>query len=135
MKRKPTIKDVVKRYHELKAQKDALAAKHKEELAPVNEQINKMEVLGATLLAEGGADSIKTDAGTIYMSTITKYSVEDMAEYCDYLATMDAEDIMGCISKSISSEAANAYVDENNTLPPGVKVASFRKTNFRKPTK
>ena len=129
---------LVKKYIEIR---DFLAAKAEERDAadkPYREAMTAIEGALAIEMDRLQCDSIKTEFGTPYRSTIVTPKVTDrdkfMQAVVDDVVDFGAEaESLKFFTAAISKEAVKAYMEDHaDALPPGVEVTSFKKLNIRR---
>lgn len=75
---------LISAYIKLRDAKQELTAKHREELAPYNERLGKIEGIIQLKLQEDGLSSFKTKSGTAFTSTKTSYKIDSLEEVWEY---------------------------------------------------
>ena len=114
----PTIKQVVEGYVRLRDHKKELQAQHKEQLAPINEKMEQMEGWLMRELNRENAESVRTEAGTVFKHTRTSSSVSDWDATLAYIIEHNAWHVLERrVSKTAIEEMA-----ENGEEVPGVKL-------------
>ena len=122
----PNVDDVVDGYLRLRDKKKGIVARQKEELAPLNDKMKKMEAwLQAWLHLQGG-QNMKTKHGTVYLATTTKVKVEDRDVFFDFVR---ANDMWAMLTSNVSKDAIEEFIESTGDVPPGVSVS--RETNAR----
>lgn len=123
------IDTLVQKFRELRDKKKEIEDRHKTELAPYNQLIDEINAALFNRLQAAGAESIKTAHGTAYTSTTKSYSIEDPEAYRMWTQANKIED---AYENRPSKSFIDNYVENTNTLPPGIKVSSYTKINVRK---
>lgn len=106
--------------------------RHKTELAPLKEL---QDMLGGWLqsaLDKAGADSIKSLAGTAYKTQKFTASLADPKAFMDFVIENALFDLM---DRKANVTAVKEYVEQNGSLPPGVKLSAIETVGVRRPTK
>lgn len=104
--------------------------RHKNELAPYNEALERMENLLLAQLNQLGASSIKTAHGTVYKSSRTSSPVADWPLFLDYIRKHEEWDLLERrASKSAVEQFKSLHEDE---LPPGVDWREEITVNIRR---
>lgn len=106
-----------------------IEAKHKLELAPLKEAMEKVEDRVYSLLAQSGLDSAKTENGTAYITESSSVTVADKSAFMDFIRENDAFDFLDV---KANKTAVNAYLETNQALPPGVNINRKTKVGFRR---
>lgn len=116
---KPKIDAVVAAYIKLRRGKEEIKARHKEELAPINDQMQKLENwLHRELLAQG-VDSFKTKMGTAFVQKNTSVTV---AEWDVTLPFIQEHELWDMLEARVSKSAVQDYIESTKEVPPGVNV-------------
>lgn len=124
--------DVNKRaaqYVKLRDKVKQITEKHKEELAPYNDLMARMRGEFVGFLHDTKQESAKTSSGTIYLTTKSTASLEDADAFMRHVIGTEAWDLL---DRRANSSAVKAYIDENNTLPPGVKFSQVVDVGVRR---
>ncbi len=122
----PNVDDVVSGYLRLRDEKKRIAKRQKEELAPLNAKMKKIEAwLQAWMHLQGG-QNMKTKHGTVYLSTTTSAKVEDRNVF---FAFVRDNHMWAMLTSNVSEDAVEEYIESTGDVPPGVSVS--RETNAR----
>ena len=150
-----TTDQIVAKYVAVRDEKKALSEKHSAELAPYNK---KLEILEQALLASlnaQNADSVKTEHGTAYKSTVMSASVEDWDALTAYILSEAVDRIadslergeppekqieafqqtpaFALINRSVNKTAVKETMEaKEGFIPPGVKTAFVTSVNVRR---
>ncbi len=111
----------------------ALASKQFDDFCkPFKEKIAANENALLAMLNEQRLDSVKSDAGTAYKSTITSYKIADRDKVLDLI--MDNWEQFGSemLQFSVQKDAVKNFVQENGKLPEGLTQDSFVRLNIRR---
>ena len=113
--------------------RDFTAAKEealKQELKPYTDAMATISTAMLDILNQSGADSIKTDAGTAYVSELDSMKVIDRDALMDFVVTSGETSLL---SAAVAKDGVRDYMSEHQgQLPPGVEKSSIRKVNFRR---
>ena len=101
---------------------------HKEELAPYNEALEKVENVFMQALLENGVDSMKTPHGTFYKSTVSRSSVADWDECFRFIVENEQ---WGILAQSVNDTAVKELA-EQGIVVPGVTTKTITRVNVRK---
>lgn len=144
------IKSVVEKYISLRDEKAQIAARHKEELSPVNESMGVIEKWLLAQMDAQGVDSFKTGAGTPYKAVTKSIKTTDIEAFkrfalqpvVDALSQLpNMPDIGALLTAGIRWDMLDfrplkkgivEYTEENGQLPPGVSMDSFSTVNIRR---
>ena len=122
----PTIDSVVGGYIRLRDEKKRIAERQKEELAPLNAKLKKMEAWLQSQLQAQDALNMKTEHGTVYLSTTVSAKVEDRDVFFEFVRE---HDLWAMLTSAVSKDAVEEYIESTGDVPPGVSVN--RETNAR----
>ncbi len=127
-----TDNDLIAENHKITDLIKAAQAKFDEWSKPHKERLKAIEDDLFARLAERGADSTKTDAGTAYISNLASVKIEDGEKLFDFAA--DHWEVYGDeIKLSIGIKAVRAYMDEHDgQLPPGVSLSKYAILNINR---
>ncbi len=125
-----TIKELIQKYVELRYKKSQLQDRHKEEVAPFNEMLAKLESVFMTEMDKGDVDSVSArGVGTIYRSIRANATVADFDLLKAYVLEHDAWELL---QARVSAPAVEAHLEDTGELPPGVNITRIMKINVRK---
>lgn len=120
---------LIEQYLKIRQLKAEMAERHKAELAPLDGAMDTIEGVMSARLIERGAQNVKTDFGTAYRSTVTRYRVVDQDAFRQKLLDSGA---WGLAILSTSKAEIDDYVKTYGALPPGTDATTIESTNFRK---
>lgn len=103
--------------------------KHKQELAPFGEALDKLEVYLLDYLNSAGATSVRTSAGTITKSHRDSASIADMEAFWTFVVTQGDFDL--CDRKA-NVTAVRDFIEKNNAPVPGVNFSSQQTISVRR---
>lgn len=93
---------------------------------------DKLKALMLQVMNESGAQSVRTDYGTIYRTQKLKPSAADWNAFYDWV--MQDRDRFEAIEKRIKATFIQQYMDDNNgELPPGVNAHREYEVAVRRP--
>lgn len=119
---------LVKKYLQLRDKKAEIQQKHKEELAPYNEAMEKIEAMLLQTFEQMGVESVKTRYGTPYISLRETVSVASRDDYIGFVKENEAWEFL---ESRANKSAVLAYKEEHGELPPGINYRAERKINVR----
>lgn len=118
------VNKIISHYLRLRDRKEALEHEHKQQLAPIKEDMQKIEAaLQKVMLDQGGVRNIRGTEGTAYLEENVSTKVVDWQETIDYIKTHDRWDIL---DRRVNKTAAQAEPI------PGVEVSRSLKTKIRR---
>jgi hypothetical protein len=124
--------DVEKRvgqYIKLRDLKAEMKAKHEEELKPVNETMGMIEEELKSALNAVNATNMKTDAGTVSLSTKASASAADINAFWTWVITQGQFDM---IDKKPNVTAITEFVNQHGVAPPGVNYSTYQGIGVRR---
>jgi hypothetical protein len=124
--------DLIKETLALKDQVAAGSKQFEEWAKPFKEKIAANEAQLLSMANEQGIESIRTDSGTAYKSTITTYKVVDRGAFFDCVAENWEGFGNNMLQLGVIKEGIRDYVEEHKTLPPGITQDQFVRLNIRR---
>jgi mannose/fructose/N-acetylgalactosamine-specific phosphotransferase system component IIB len=127
-----TFVDVEKRvgqYIKLRDLKAEMKEKHESELKPVNETMQMIEDELKGALNAVNVTNMKTDAGTVSLSTKASASAADINAFWTWVITQGAFDML---DKKPNVTAITEYVKANGVAPPGVNYSTYQGIGVRR---
>jgi|TARA_A100001201_G_scaffold100836_1_gene86642 hypothetical protein len=117
-KQSPSLSDLTKTYIKIRQARQDLARDYEEKDSELKRQIETISNTVLKTLKTIGADSVKTEFGTISRSIKTRYWTNDWEAFNKYVMENDAVDLY---EKRIAQSRIKALVeDDPKALPPGV---------------
>ena len=127
-----TDADFVRKYIELRDRKKQIEDRLKDELAPINDAMDKLEGFLLDRLNQSGAESIKTEYGTAYKSKVMSAKVADRESLMRYVREHQAFHLL---TANVAKDAVREYMESSDgNPPPGVDVTFITNINFRRPS-
>lgn len=111
----------VDQYVRLRDKIKEIEARHKEELKKYKETLEKLNAVILTHLTNVGGESIRTPAGTAYITEKKAASLADPAAFMDYVITNEAWDLL---DRKANNTAVADFIAAHNAPPPGVNFTS-----------
>lgn len=101
------------------------------------EEIKRQQDLVKTALKDQmlvmGVSSVRTDNGTVVLSTKTRYNTQDWDSFKEFIKEHDAIDLL---EKRIAQTNMGVFLEENpGVVPPGLNTMTEYAISVRKPTK
>lgn len=114
-----TVEKAIAAYIQIRDKKEEIQKRHKEELAPLNEQMQKLEAwLQHQLLTQGLSNFSAKGVGVAYLQESTSVKVADWDQTLPWIIQNKAWDL---IEKRVSKTAYQDY-EKEGLSPPGVEV-------------
>lgn len=123
------IGEYVDKYLQIRERKKELEARHKDELAPLNQALDALEDLFQKSLDASGLEQLKTGAGTAYKSTLASVKTADKEAFLDWVKQNDAWHLLDIRA---AKTACEDFVEQTGSPPPGVSISHHLKINVRK---
>lgn len=150
-----TIDQIVERYVATRDEMKVISERHKIELEPMNKRKELLEQAMMILLNEQNAESVKTEHGTAYKSTVMSATVEDWDKLMEFILAGAIDRIadslekgeppeaqiaafrdtpeMALINRSVNKTAVKEIMEQQDGfIPPGVKTAQITSVNVRR---
>ncbi len=124
------IKDAVSAYMKLRAQKDALETQIESKVKEIKGKMDKLEAWLKVQMDAQGLTSVKSDAGTAFLTTTDYATVESWDATLQFIREHDAYDLL---NKAVNKTAVRAYIEQNKAVPPGVNYGTRLEVSVRKP--
>ena len=102
--------------------KDELKEKHKKELAPIDDTMQKLVGEMLQFLKETGQKSARTAEGLVTIIVKHSASCSDPDLFINFVRENDQYELL---DRRANVTACRAYAEENGSLPPGVKLSSI----------
>lgn len=110
----------VEKFLALRDRKATIEKRHKDELAPFNLAMAKLEGVMLDTLNANGAESMRAEAGTAYKTTRTSTKV---TEWSETLKFIQAKGLWELLEARVSKTAAEAIMTETQAPIPGVTTS------------
>ena len=127
---KPNADEVTAAFIKTRDEIRRLEAELEARLAPLKELQDKREMYLLGLLNEAGAQNIKTQHGTIY---VTRKESVTMGDWDSFIEWVKREDKYEFLQHAVGKKATIEYMNEGeNPPPPGVNYSAIRAIGVRK---
>lgn len=121
----------VAEYLATRDKKSELEAKHKGELAGLNEKLERLDAFLLGNLQDLGVDSFKTGRGTVFTTQRMQAQVPDKGALTDYLR--NNPDDIELLQTRISTTVLKDWMEKHNgATPPGVAARIERTVSVRR---
>lgn len=117
---------MVRAYIAMRDARSDLKRDYEEKDFKIKQQMQQLEAVMLSSLHESGAESIRTEHGTIYTVETAKASVADWSALGEWIVKHDALDFL---ERRVKSSEVTNYLSEYGELPPGVNL--HRELNVR----
>jgi hypothetical protein len=120
-------------YRKMQARIQELTTAYETEVETLKAQQDQVKSALKDQMLALGLTSVRTDEGTVILSTKTRYSTTDWDEFKDFVKEHDALDLF---EKRIAQTNMAQFLKENPALvPPGLNSNAEYSISVRKPTK
>lgn len=124
-----TLDKAIMAYVRVRDRKKDIEARHVEELAPVNQMLERLEAYMLDLMDQAGLQSIKSPHGTAFKSRRTTAKVLEWDATLGYILEYEAWDLL---ERRVSKKAVEAIIEETQQPIPGVEVSTEIVINVRR---
>jgi hypothetical protein len=125
------VDDVIAAYVKLRTKKGAIETAAKEEVAGINEKLQRLENWLRVKADELGVTSFKTGHGTAFITTVDFANVADWDAVLKFVKDNNAYDML---ERRVNKTAIRGYIEANKSVPAGVNYGTKLEVNVRKPT-
>jgi hypothetical protein len=113
------IDDVIKAYVALRDKLDATVKRQKEEVAPIREQMGKIENWLQNQLQTQGLQNFKGASGTAFLKEVSSATVEDWDATLAFIKEQGAWELL---ERRVSKTVVEDFVESTGNIPPGVNL-------------
>lgn len=124
-----TMDQVIAAYLHLRQQKEEMARRHKEEMAPLTESMNKLLAWTHQQLQSQGQKNARVDSGTAFLQTDVSATVVDWDQLWQFVID---NNMKAMLERRVSKGVVQEYIESTGEIPPGVKVTSEISCHIRK---
>lgn len=129
MTAQPKIDTRVEQYIKLRDKIKEIETKHKEELKPYKDTLEKLNAVILAHLNLVGGESIRTSAGTAYITAKKSASLADPQAFMEYVISNEAWDLL---DRKANSTAVADYIEQHDAPPPGVNFTTTNVVGVRR---
>jgi hypothetical protein len=113
------IDDVINGYIVLRDKLEATVKRQKEEVAPIREQMGKIENWLQNQLQTQGLQNFKGGSGTAFLKQVSSATVEDWDATLAFIKDQGAWELL---ERRVSKTVVEDYVESTGNIPPGVNL-------------
>lgn len=124
-----TADQVTKAYVALRDKRAENKRAFEAEDALLKEKMNKLEIWLMNALTTLGADQLKTENGTAFITTRDRASAADWGAFHAWIAENSRLDML---EKRVSTKPITEYLEEYGELPPGINIERERSIVVRR---
>jgi len=127
----PDIMKTVAQYISLRDKKKLIEKQHKDQLAPFVALMEEIEGMLLNYMQRSGSNSIATDGGTVYISTVPRATVSDAAAFRSWVISNNLYELADW--RANAPRIMDFINEHNGQVPPGVNPSTFTSVRFRRP--
>jgi hypothetical protein len=110
-----------------------LTREYETEVEVIKSQQEAVKIALKDQMLKLGVKSVRTDQGTVVLSTVTNYNTQDWDSFKEFMKQYDALDL---VQQRISQLNMKRFLEENpGVVPPGLNSMTEYGISVRKPTK
>jgi hypothetical protein len=128
-KETPAVDEIVARYIALRDKKAEIKAKYDAEVEAIDAAMSRVENYLLKLMTELGVESIRTSAGTPYVSRRTSATVADWEVFLDWVRSNGE---WSMLERRANKTVVQSWREEHNDLPPGLNWREERVVNVKR---
>jgi hypothetical protein len=128
-KETPAVDEIVARYIALRDKKAEIKAKYDAEVEAIDAAMSRVENYLLKLMTELGVESIRTSAGTPYVSRRTSATVADWEVFLDWVRSNGE---WSMLERRANKTVVQSWREEHNDLPPGLNWREERVVNIKR---
>ena len=119
-------------YRKMQAEIQRLTTEYDSKVEEIKRQQDAVKNALKDQMLSMGMNSVRTDSGTVVLSTKTRYQTQDWDSFKEFIKEHDAIDLL---EKRIAQGNMGKFLEENpGTLPPGMNSVTEYQISVRKPT-
>lgn len=124
---------LAKVYRKMAAKIQELTAEYDAAVEEIKRQQDAVKTALKDQMLVMGVSSVRTDSGTVVLSTKTRYNTQDWDSFKEFIKEHDALDLL---EKRIAQTNMGTFLEENpGVVPPGLNSMTEYAISVRKPTK
>jgi hypothetical protein len=124
---------LAKVYRKMAAKIQELTTEYDSAIEEIKRQQDAVKTALKDQMLVMGVSSVRTDNGTVVLSTKTRYNTQDWDSFKEFIKQHDAIDLL---EKRIAQTNMGTFLDENpGVVPPGLNTMTEYAISVRKPTK
>jgi hypothetical protein len=124
---------LAKVYRKMAAKIQELTTEYDSAIEDIKRQQDAVKTALKDQMLVMGVSSVRTDNGTVVLSTKTRYNTQDWDSFKEFIKEHDAIDLL---EKRIAQTNMGTFLDENPVVvPPGLNTMTEYAISVRKPTK
>jgi hypothetical protein len=110
----------VQQYVKLRDKIKEIKEEQEKFLAPYKQALESLDAVLLNHLIAVGADSVKTESGTVYKTSQTSATLADKTAFWNYVSSNSAYELL---DYKANKTAVKDYVEQHQAAPPGVNFS------------
>lgn len=124
---------LAKVYRRMQSRIQELTTQYESEIEDIKRQQDVVKIALKDQMLKLGVSSVRTDQGTVVLSTKTRYNTQDWDSFKEFIKEHDALDLL---EKRIAQTNMSTFLADNpNLVPAGLNSTTEYAISVRKPTK
>lgn len=124
---------LAKVYRRMQSRIQELTIQYESEIEDIKRQQDVVKIALKDQMLKLGVSSVRTDQGTVVLSTKTRYNTQDWDSFKEFIKEHDALDLL---EKRIAQTNMSTFLADNPSLvPAGLNSTTEYAISVRKPTK
>lgn len=124
-----TLQEAGEGYVKLRNLKKKMQDRHKEELKPINENMEKLEAFMLAELTKQNLSNVKTAEGVVvYKTSRTNVKAADWDAFLTWVQENEAWEFL---TRRPAESMVKEFLEEHQALPPGVTSSTEQKVGVR----
>jgi hypothetical protein len=124
------LNELVEKYIAIRDKKAEMKKQLEEKLKPLDNAMEQIEAVLLKTFDQLGTESVKSGAGTAYVSTRTSATVADKEAFRAFIQADENNWAMADVRAA--KAAIEQYAEEHQDLPPGINWRQERVVNVRR---
>jgi hypothetical protein len=124
---------LAKVYRRMQSRIQELTAQYESEVEDIKRQQEVVKIALKDQMLKLGVSSVRTDQGTVVLSTKTRYNTQDWDSFKEFIKEHDALDLLE--KRIAQTNMATFLADNPNLVPAGLNSLTEYAISVRKPTK
>jgi hypothetical protein len=127
----PTTAEMIQQYIRLRDYVELKTKEFEASLKPYRDGMATLEGKVSQQIIDLGGESIKTEFGTAYRTTVMAVKMADRQAFMEFV-TQDWGEREAFLTSAVTKDVVKDWIEQNNSKPPGLDIAYIHKTNFRR---
>jgi len=123
--------EMIQQYIKLRDYVEAQTKAFEETMKPYRAGMATIENAVSQQIIDLGGESIKTEFGTAYRTTVMAVKMADRQAFMEFI-TQDWGEREAFLTSAVTKDVVKDWLEQNNSKPPGLDITYIHKTNFRR---